>query len=102
MIETIAGVRIPDSRIASEATELIRDTTTPLIYHHSRRVFLFGSLAITMARYRARPRIAIRGSAIPRYRAGTAVSRNRTAIRTRQRRRREVILDDERFLSRGG
>ena len=44
MSETIAGVRIPDSRIASEATELILDTTTPLIYHHSRRVFLFGSL----------------------------------------------------------
>ena len=44
MSETIAGVRIPDSRITCEATELIRDTTTPLIYHHSRRVFLFGSL----------------------------------------------------------
>ncbi len=44
MSESIAGVQIPDSRIASEATELIRDTTTPLIYHHSRRVFLFGAL----------------------------------------------------------
>jgi HD domain len=44
MIETIAGVRIPDSRIAIEATELILDTTTPLVYHHSRRVFVFGSL----------------------------------------------------------
>jgi hypothetical protein len=44
MIETIAGVRVPDSRIACEATELILDTTTPLIYHHSRRVFLFGTL----------------------------------------------------------
>jgi HD domain len=44
MSETIAGVRIPDSRIACEAAELIRDTTTPLIYHHSRRVFLFGTL----------------------------------------------------------
>ncbi len=44
MIETIAGVRIPDSRIATDATELIRDTTTPLIYHHSRRVFLFSML----------------------------------------------------------
>jgi hypothetical protein len=44
MIETIAGVRVPDSRIAREATELILDTTTPLIYHHSRRVFLFGTL----------------------------------------------------------
>ena len=44
MIETIAGVQIPDGRIANDAAELIRDTTTPLIYHHSRRVFLFGSL----------------------------------------------------------
>jgi hypothetical protein len=44
MIETIAGVQIPDSRIANDAAELIRETTTPLIYHHSRRVFLFGSL----------------------------------------------------------
>ena len=44
MTETIAGIQIPDSALASEATELIRDTTTPLIFHHSRRVFLFGSL----------------------------------------------------------
>jgi HD domain len=44
VIETIAGVRIPDSRIARDVTKLIWDTTTPLIYHHSRRVFLFGAL----------------------------------------------------------
>jgi hypothetical protein len=44
MINTIAGVQVPDSRIANDAAELIRETTTPLIYHHSRRVFLFGSL----------------------------------------------------------
>ncbi len=42
--EQIAGIAIPDSTLASDATELIRDTTTELIYHHSRRVFLFGSL----------------------------------------------------------
>ncbi|WP_082698712.1 HD domain-containing protein [Mycobacterium sp. GA-2829] len=44
MTDTIAGVRIPDSALAREATELIRDTTNDLIYHHSRRVYLFGSL----------------------------------------------------------
>jgi hypothetical protein len=44
MTETIAGVRIPDSALAREVTEAIRDTTNELIYHHSRRVFLFGSL----------------------------------------------------------
>jgi hypothetical protein len=44
MSEIIAGITIPDSRVASEATELIRETTNPLIFNHSRRVFLFGSL----------------------------------------------------------
>ncbi|CAL9662000.1 HD domain-containing protein [Streptomyces griseomycini] len=44
MAEKIADVEIPDSELAQEATELIRDTTPPLIFHHSRRVYLFGSL----------------------------------------------------------
>lgn len=44
MTDTIAGIEIPDSALAVEATDLIRETTTPLIFHHSRRVFLFGSL----------------------------------------------------------
>jgi HD superfamily phosphodiesterase len=44
MSERIAGIDIPDSRLASEATELVRDAASPLVFHHSRRVFLFGSL----------------------------------------------------------
>lgn len=44
MGETIAGVRIPDSELAREATELVRDVAAPLLFDHSRRVFLFGSL----------------------------------------------------------
>jgi hypothetical protein len=44
MTETIAGVDIPDTALARAVTELIRDTTSELIFHHSRRVFLFGSL----------------------------------------------------------
>ncbi len=40
----LAGIEIPDSRIASEATELVQDTSTSLLFHHSRRVFLWGSL----------------------------------------------------------
>jgi hypothetical protein len=44
MTEIIAGVGIPDSVLAREATELVRDTTNDLVYHHSRRVYLFGSL----------------------------------------------------------
>ena len=45
MIEKIAGTKIPDSQMARAATELVRDTATELLYHHSRRVFLFGALA---------------------------------------------------------
>ncbi|MEW2548633.1 HD domain-containing protein [Streptomyces sp. NPDC047002] len=44
MAELIAGVEIPDSALAREATQLVRDTADPLVYDHSRRVFLFGAL----------------------------------------------------------
>jgi curved DNA-binding protein CbpA len=39
-----AGVAAPDTKLANEATELVRDVTTDLVYDHSRRVFFFGSL----------------------------------------------------------
>ncbi|MEU1879817.1 HD domain-containing protein [Streptosporangium sp. NPDC020072] len=42
--ESIAGVRIPDSALAREATELVREAASPLLFDHSRRVFLFGAL----------------------------------------------------------
>ncbi|HWD06076.1 MAG TPA: HD domain-containing protein [Amycolatopsis sp.] len=42
--ETIAGITVPDTELAAAATALIRDNSTELLYHHSRRVFLFGSL----------------------------------------------------------
>ena len=42
--QTAAGVTIPDTKLARDATELVRESTTDLIYYHSRRVFWFGSL----------------------------------------------------------
>lgn len=44
MCETIAGIKIPDSKMAKDLTELIRDKEPDLLYHHSRRVYLFGAL----------------------------------------------------------
>lgn len=44
MTETIAGISIPDSALAEEATELVRDVATPLVYDHCRRVYVFGAL----------------------------------------------------------
>lgn len=43
-IDTIAGIHVPDSALAREATEFIRDTEDELLFNHSRRVFLFGAL----------------------------------------------------------
>ncbi len=42
--DTAAGVTVPRTRLARDATELVRASTTDLIYHHSRRVFWFASL----------------------------------------------------------
>jgi hypothetical protein len=42
---SISGVTIPDSKLAQEATELVRDTESPLLFNHSTRVYHFGALA---------------------------------------------------------
>jgi hypothetical protein len=42
--QTAAGVTVPDTKLARDATDLVRDCATELVYHHSRRVFWFGSL----------------------------------------------------------
>jgi HD superfamily phosphodiesterase len=42
---TVEGVAIPDSKLAREITEVVRDAATPLLFHHSSRVYYFGALA---------------------------------------------------------
>jgi hypothetical protein len=41
--QSAAGVTVPDTKLAREVTELIRDRTSDLVYNHSRRVFFWGS-----------------------------------------------------------
>jgi HD superfamily phosphodiesterase len=41
---TIAGIEIPDTPLVRDVTEFIRDAEDDLLFHHSRRVFLFGAL----------------------------------------------------------
>jgi HD superfamily phosphodiesterase len=45
MTTTIEGIAIPDSKLAREVTELVQDTESPLLFHHSSRVYYFGALA---------------------------------------------------------
>jgi HD superfamily phosphodiesterase len=41
----IDGVAVPDSAMAREVTELVRDTAPALLFNHSSRVYYFGALA---------------------------------------------------------
>src|SRR6202166_1239234 len=45
MTATLQRVDIPDSKLAREITELVRDTESPLLFNHSSRVYYFGALA---------------------------------------------------------
>src|SRR3984957_21255756 len=45
MTLTVQETAIPDSGLAREITELVRDTVPPLLFHHSSRVYYFGALA---------------------------------------------------------
>ena len=42
---TVDGVEIPDTRLAREITQLVRDTESELLFHHSSRVYYWGALA---------------------------------------------------------
>src|ERR1700751_3237679 len=42
--DVIADVVIPDTALVRDITEFIREAEDDLLFHHSRRVFLFGAL----------------------------------------------------------
>ncbi|MFC5063635.1 HD domain-containing protein [Actinomycetospora atypica] len=42
--ERIAGITVPDTALVHDATAFVRDATDDLLFHHSRRVFLWGML----------------------------------------------------------
>jgi hypothetical protein len=41
----ISGIPVPDSKLANEITEFIRDTESTFLFNHSNRVYYFGALA---------------------------------------------------------
>src|ERR1700676_5467790 len=45
MTLTIDGISIPGSALAREITEFVMDTESPLLFHHSSRVYYWGALA---------------------------------------------------------
>jgi hypothetical protein len=45
MTSIVQGVSVPDSKLARAITELVHDTESPLLFHHSSRVYYWGALA---------------------------------------------------------
>lgn len=59
---TIDGIGIPDSKLAREITEFVRDTESPLLFHHSSRVYYFGALAGKQCRLKFDPELLYAGA----------------------------------------
>lgn len=61
MAEVIAGVEIPDTELVRAATELVRKVADDTLFHHSRRVFLWGSLKAAARGLEVDPELAYVG-----------------------------------------
>lgn len=59
---SIEGISIPNSKPAREITELVRDTETPLLFHHSSRVFYWGALTGTRRGLKFDPELLYAGA----------------------------------------
>ena len=83
-----ADIEIPDSALARAATDLVRKAASPLLFDHSRRVFLFGSLAGVRRRLAYDPELLYVGAMFhdlgltETYR--TPASASRSTARTRR------------------
>jgi hypothetical protein len=62
MSTTIAGIKIPDSKMARDLTELIRSREPDLLFHHSTRVYLFGALTGERKRLKYDPELLYVGA----------------------------------------
>jgi len=58
----VHGVSIPDSKIAREITELVRDTESLLLFDHSSRVYYFGAMAGTRRDLKFDPELLYAGA----------------------------------------
>src|SRR3984957_7272122 len=44
VVADISGIRIPDSKLARDVTQFMRDAEGDLLFHHSTRVYFWGAL----------------------------------------------------------
>ncbi|MDQ0799005.1 HD domain-containing protein [Arthrobacter sp. SLBN-112] len=62
MIETIAGISVPDTDLIREATALVRSAADDTLFHHSRRVYVWGMLQAKASSLEPDPELAYVGA----------------------------------------
>ncbi|WP_369373979.1 HD domain-containing protein [Promicromonospora sp. Populi] len=61
MPETVAGITIPDTELVRDATALVHDAADDTLFHHSRRVFVWGMLKAAARGLEVDPELAYVG-----------------------------------------
>jgi hypothetical protein len=59
---SVAGVVIPDGKLAREVTELVRDSEPALLFHHSSRVYYWGAFTGKRRGFRFDPELLYAGA----------------------------------------
>jgi HD domain len=62
MSQSIAGITIPDTALTAEATDLVRKATDDTVFHHSRRVYLWGMLKASARKLQVDPELGYVGA----------------------------------------
>ena len=62
MTIAIDGISIPETTLARDISELVRDTESPLLFNHSRRVFYWGALTGARRRLKFDPELLYAGA----------------------------------------
>jgi len=64
MTIAIDGISIPETTLARDISELVRDTESPLLFNHSRRVFYWGALTGARRRLKFDPELLYAGAMV--------------------------------------
>src|SRR6202022_2116321 len=80
-------IRIPDNKLAHEMTELVKDTESPLLFHHSSRVYYRGALTGQRRGLHFDPELLYAGATSPAISCGAMASPSVASRRSRPRSR---------------
>src|SRR5580693_1912897 len=84
----IGGISVPDSKLAREMAEFVKDTESPLLFHHSSRVYYWGALTGPRRGLHFDPELLYAGATSPAISCGAMASPSVASRRSGPRSRR--------------